>query len=147
MSHIEVGHTRIVQRFSAPAEHVFDAWLDPGKLRAWMFEPESRGVLRIRVDARVGGSFAFIERHDGRDVVVSGEYLELARPRRLVCTWITDQDSSRQERLTIDVKALSPGCELSLTHETYRTTAAAWGRLLEALSRTLALPRQHLAHI
>src|SRR5688572_32910930 len=48
---------RVTRRLSAPAERVFDAWLEPEVAGRWLFATASRPMARVEVDARVGGSF------------------------------------------------------------------------------------------
>jgi uncharacterized protein YndB with AHSA1/START domain len=76
----------VTRQFSATAERVFDAFLDPAKAGKFMFATASGTMVRVAIDARVGGSYAFVDRRDGEDVEHVGEYLEIQRPRRLVFT-------------------------------------------------------------
>jgi len=82
---------RVPRRFSASSERVFDAWLDPEKVPKWM--SLSGEMVRVQIDARVGGTFSFVERRDGEEIEHIGEYLEMACPRRLVFTWCIPQYS------------------------------------------------------
>jgi uncharacterized protein YndB with AHSA1/START domain len=79
--HIEVC---VTQRFSASAERVFDAWLDPKRAGKWLFATAACPMSRVKIDARVGGSFSFVDRQGSEGVVHAGEYLDIVRPRRLV---------------------------------------------------------------
>jgi uncharacterized protein YndB with AHSA1/START domain len=78
----------VTRRFDAAPDRVFDAWLNPELIRAWMFGPAVRGeeVVRITNDPRVGGSFSFVVRRQGEEINHVGEYLEIQRPWRLVFT-------------------------------------------------------------
>ncbi len=131
---------RVTRRFSASPERVFDTWLDPEKVRHW-FAPELGEMVRVEIDARVGGSFSFMQRRDGEDVDHVGEYLEIDRPRRLVFTWGVPPEPSDSSRVIIDIAPLEPGCELTLTHEMHPDwadyvdrTEAAWARMLDAMA-------------
>src|SRR5437870_1551281 len=78
----------VKRRFDAAPERVFDAWLSPDMIRKWIFgSPDDEEVVRIAVDARVGGSFSIVLRRKGAEVDHAGEYLEIDRPRRLVFTF------------------------------------------------------------
>ena len=79
---------QVKRRFDASGERVFDAWLDPQMIGQWMFGPALRQetILRIAVDARVGGSFSFLVRREHQELDHVGQYLEIDRPRRLVFT-------------------------------------------------------------
>ena len=63
----EEGHDAI------PAERVFDAWLDPDTVRAWMqllsFGWGAMDVRRVEIDARVGGRFTFSDMREGQEAV------------------------------------------------------------------------------
>ncbi|MGH8310737.1 MAG: SRPBCC family protein [Steroidobacteraceae bacterium] len=126
-----------MRRFSASPERVFDAWFDPEKLRVWMFKPPWGGMLRMRIDARVGGSFSFVERRNGEDFQFAGEYLEITRPHRLAFTWITPRGSPNGARVAIDVRSLAFGCEVSLTHDANHAETTAWHGMFHSLSELL----------
>src|SRR5687768_7548961 len=75
---------RVTRRFSAPAERVYDAWLDRERVCRWLFATPTGQMVRVEVEARVGGAFVITERRDGEDVEHAGTYLELVRPSRLM---------------------------------------------------------------
>lgn len=108
---------RTTQRFSAPADRVFGAWLDPELAGRWLFATASRPAARVAINARVGGAFRFVERRAGEDVEHAGEYLEIARPRRLVFTLWERQRLPERTRVTVAIVPAGTGCELALVHE------------------------------
>jgi uncharacterized protein YndB with AHSA1/START domain len=133
---------RVTHRFEVTAERVFDALLDVEKARRFMFATPTGQMVRAEIDPRVGGAFCFIDRRDGEDVVHTGEYLELDRPRRLVFSFVVDGSDASQ--VTIDIAPLERGCELTLTHEMLaewaayvEQTEAGWSSILNALDETL----------
>jgi uncharacterized protein YndB with AHSA1/START domain len=137
---------RVTRRYSASPERVFDAWLDPEMLGRWMFGPALRDeeVVRIGVDARVGGSFSFLVRRGGVEIDHVGTYREIDRPRRLVFTWGIAGESADESVVTIDVVPRDAGCELTLTHamdpkwkDYADRTQAGWTRMLDVLAPTL----------
>lgn len=141
--HISV---RVSHSFSASPERVFDACLDPEMIGKWMFGPALREeeVLRIAVDARVGGSFSFLVRRQGDEIDHVGKYREIARPRRLVFTWGIVGDSEDESLVIIEIVPQETGAELTLTHEMdpkwadYASRAEdAWTKMLDALDATL----------
>jgi uncharacterized protein YndB with AHSA1/START domain len=137
-------NVRVMQQIEAPAERVFDAWMKPELIGKWMFGPSVRDeeIVRLHVDARVGGRFSFVVRRQGQEIDHVGEYLELARPTRLAFTWgIANSDSSR---VTVEIAPKGGGCEVVLTHVLHpdwahfaSRTEAGWAKMLEALAKAL----------
>jgi uncharacterized protein YndB with AHSA1/START domain len=77
----------ISRRFKAPPARVFDAWLseDWGQ---WLGPRDAR-CEKAFVEPRVGGRYAIkMNLADGRTAEVSGVYLEIVRPKKIVVTWI-----------------------------------------------------------
>jgi len=133
---------RIVRHFSVSAERVFDAWLDPQKAGRWLFATASGQMVRVAIDARVGGRFVFVDRRNGEDVEHSGEYLELDRPKRVVLTFAVPKYSSAYTRVAIEIVPAGAGCELTLVHEAVNPeyeaqTQSGWKTILDALAASL----------
>jgi uncharacterized protein YndB with AHSA1/START domain len=141
MTHNADGTIRITRRFDASIERVFDAWLDPKRTGQWLFATPTGKIVRVEIDARVGGSFVFTRRDD-EDIEHVGTYLEIDRPRRLVFTFAVPKFSAQSTRVTIDLKPLPQGCELTLTHEGVLPEWAersneGWAKILGALDANL----------
>jgi len=80
-------HSLTVQReIAAPAEDLFDAWLDADSLGTWL-KPSGVRETRAETDPRVGGTFRIVMVDDESSIVHTGTYQEIDRPRRLVFTW------------------------------------------------------------
>jgi len=134
---------QIARQFNAPAERVFDAWLDPGVGAHWPFATPGGQTVRAQTDARVGGRFVFTDRRDGVDVEHSGAYLEIARPRRLVFEFSVPMYSPGVSRIAVDLEPAPGGCGLTLTHvghpaEFVERSRAGWNMTLDRLAATLA---------
>jgi uncharacterized protein YndB with AHSA1/START domain len=130
---------RVVRRFDASAERVFDAWLDPAKAGDWLFATASGQMVRVEIDARVGGRFVFVNRRNGEDVEHMGEYLELDRAKRLVFGFSVPKYSPIYTRVAIDIVPTGSGCELTLVHEgvlaEYQApTQNGWQTILDMLA-------------
>jgi uncharacterized protein YndB with AHSA1/START domain len=110
----------------------------------WLFATPTGTVVRAEIDARVGGRFHIVDRRDGEDVLHTGEYLELERPRRLVFTFGVPKYSPEYDRVTVEIKPAGSGCELTLTHDVTPQWAdgarGGWVGILEALATALGEP-------
>lgn len=136
-------YARVTHHFTASAERVFDAWLDPVKARLW-FAPGLGPMTVVEIDPRVGGKFTLTQRREGEDVEHTGEYLELVRPTRLVFTWKVPKYSSDSSRIIIDIEPQGTGCLLKLSHEIpieYREylegATNAWTTMLAEMANSL----------
>ena len=133
---------QVRHRFAASPQRVFDAWLDPATAGRWLFATPTGTMVKVAIDARVGGRFSIVRR-DGDDIEHTGEYLEIDRPRRLVFTFGVPKFSSEFTRVTIDIVPDGSGCELVLTHEGVlpdygEQTTQGWGMILGNLEANLA---------
>jgi uncharacterized protein YndB with AHSA1/START domain len=133
---------QVKHRFAASAERVFNAWLDPKRAGKFLFATPTGEMVRVEIDARIGGSFCIVERRAGEDIAHVGEYLEIERPLRLVFAFAVPKFSSEKTRVTIEIADLGPqGCELTLTHtgmlpDYADRTQAGWV-ILDAQARML----------
>ena len=133
---------QVTRKFSSSAERVFDAWLDPNTVGKWLFATPVGKMVKIKIDARVGGSYLIVEQRDGIDVEHIGEYLEMDRPHRLVFTLKVPKYSKENTKVTVELRALDSGCELTLTHEGVlpdyvASTTSGWNSILNQLAATL----------
>jgi len=106
----------VTHRYSAPAERVFDAWLDPAIARRFLFTAPGGEVVRCDIDARPGGRFTIVDRRDGGDIEHVGAYLKIDRPRRLVFTFAVPQFDPTETTVTVEIEPDGDGCRLTLTH-------------------------------
>jgi uncharacterized protein YndB with AHSA1/START domain len=135
---LQVSHT-----FAATPERVFDAWLDPKKAGKFLFATPTGEMVKVEIDAKVGGKFRFVEHRDGVDVAHIGEYLQIDPPKRLVFSFAVPLYSPEVTRVTIDIVPRGAGCELTLTHDNvlpdYRDrTISGWRMILDGLAQNLA---------
>jgi uncharacterized protein YndB with AHSA1/START domain len=86
---------RMTRTFDAAPERVFAAWTNPDHFGQW-FGPVGMETVRCDIDAKVGGSWRLMG--EGKNIpgrqgsghvrpTVSGKYLEIEPPNRLVFTW------------------------------------------------------------
>jgi len=86
----------------APPDVVFDEWLDPAGMTEWMCPRPARAV-KIVLDPSVGGLLHIDIEDSGTSVYVTGQFIELDRPRRLRFSWSCSAwaDPSVQSEVTV----------------------------------------------
>jgi two-component system cell cycle response regulator DivK len=110
----EAREVRLGRAFDAPAEKVFDAWLDPATAGEWLFATPEGEMLRVEIDPRPGGSYSIVERRKGEDVLHTGVYEAVDRPERLVFTLRVPKYGDASSRVSIDIAPDGAGSRLSL---------------------------------
>lgn len=112
----------------APRELVFDCWTKPEHMRRWL-GPRALTMVSCEVDLRVGGGYRYVHRApDGQEYAFRGEYREIARPERLVATFVFElfPEAEALETLTLHEK---DGKTLVTTHTLHKTLQARDGHL------------------
>ena len=144
----------LVRRVAARPSIVFDALTTPDGIACW-WGPDDGPVLVAETDVRVGGRFRVRFRMlDGTEHESSGQYLELAKPSRLVMSWRwTDggepDETGEDSRVEIDLRPIESGCELTLTHSRLRGEVSrasheeGWTGALDKLVRHLGKETGH----
>jgi len=129
------------REIAAPAETLFDAWLDAESLGTWM-RPGVISETRAETDPREGGEFRIVMVRDGSDLLHQGTYREIDRPRRLVFTWSSPATDDRDSVVTVTFEALETGStmveihQVGLPDEESRTShTEGWSDALAGLER------------
>ena len=141
---------RVSHRFTATAERVYDAWLDPKQVRLWMAAAlKTLGlagdIRKIEIDAKVSGKFFFSDMRDGTEARHWGTYLELSRPNKIVFTWIVDEsEEADPSKVTLTIQPVGDGCEATIVHEMdaqwieyISRTESGWARMLQQVGELL----------
>ena len=123
----------------APAEELFDAWLDSKSVMEFM-RPGDSTRCTATSDARVGGAFSITMHGATKDHAHQGIYRVIERPKRLVFTWISEHTGHQESLVTVEFKAGKGNTEIVITHEQLpEATAAAhvggWTDILELLAK------------
>jgi uncharacterized protein YndB with AHSA1/START domain len=127
------------REIAAPAEDLFDAWLEPQSLDSW-FRPIGRET-RAEIDPRVGGILRFVLLDDESSVVASGSFREIDRPRRLVFTWSSPNIGFRDTLVTVNFAPSSAGTVVEIhqvglpDEEAQGSHYAGWSHVLRGLAR------------
>ena len=128
------------REIAAPAEDLFDAWLDARSLGSW-FRP-SGGETRAETDPRVGGTFRFVMVSGDSSVVASGTYREIDRPHRLVFTWSSRDTSFQDSIVTVTFEPSSSSTvveihQIGLPDERSQAShQSGWSVILREFART-----------
>ncbi|MBB4837669.1 uncharacterized protein YndB with AHSA1/START domain [Sphingomonas kyeonggiensis] len=133
----------ITREFAAPAERVFDAWLDPADAARFLFATPDGEMVRCEIDARVGGEGLIVERRGTGEVPHRLHFEVIERPHRLVFRFAAGPaEESEWTRVSIDIAPSHSGCTLTLTHAMDPAWAAyedqarkGWTMILEGLGR------------
>jgi uncharacterized protein YndB with AHSA1/START domain len=107
---------RVVRRFQASAERVFDAWLDPARAGKFLFATPNGELQSVEIDRN---GFRIVERRDGRDFEHVGRYSTIERPRVLAFAFAAGLggELSPETTVRVEIMPLASGCELTLAHE------------------------------
>lgn len=134
----------IVRRLNAAPARVFAAWTDPAKLIRW-FGPDASPTHSAETDLRPGGKYGIrFSTADGEEHFVHGEYVEVVENERLVFTWKWITFPERESLVTIELRPLAGGTELTLLHEKLfdeqvrDSHREGWGGCLDKLAAFLA---------
>jgi uncharacterized protein YndB with AHSA1/START domain len=145
---------RMSRTFDSTPDRVFAAWTDPDQFGAW-FGPVGMGKVSCAIDAKAGGAWRYmgeglnIPGHPTGERVrptVSGKFLEVEPPQRLVFTWAwhekDDFNSPRGQEsiVTVQFKPAGERTEMVFTQAVFKdqdTLAAhqrGWGESFDKLS-------------
>ena len=134
-------HVVTVRReIAAPAEVLFDAWLDAESLGTWL-KPGRARETRAETDPRVGGGFRIVMVDDESSTVHTGTYQEIDRPRRLVFTWSSPATRFRDSIVTVTFESSSDTSTVVEIHqvglpdeEARASHHAGWSDILRELA-------------
>jgi uncharacterized protein YndB with AHSA1/START domain len=137
------GGLRIVRTIAGTRTDVFDAWIEPERLRAWWGPP---GVLvsDLQADLRVGGSYRIVMEARGEQRILVWTWREIAPPERLVYAWRWENgpEAGLESLVTVLFREAGERTEVELVHtgipsDAIRDShAAGWLACLENLAGT-----------
>ena len=133
---------RVDAWFEASPERVFSAWVDPDVAGRWLFATATRPIAHVEIDARIAGSFRFVERRESGNVEHRGEYVEIVPYRRLAFILALADRRRAVTRAIVEIEPRASGCALALTHENVPVDLAygmeaRWTGMLYGLGLTL----------
>lgn len=129
----------------APPASVFEAWTTPKAIKFW-FGGSDTSIDDVQVDLRVGGRYSIKFRDEsGAETVVTGRFLHVEPPTRLVYSWImmSRELVVGENTVTVEFQDLGGRTQVRLTHEPFPDSdvrdlhAQGWDACLTALSQRL----------
>jgi uncharacterized protein YndB with AHSA1/START domain len=134
------------REIAAPAETLFDAWLDAESLGSWL-RPGRWRDSRAETDPRVGGTFRVLMADGESSMLHTGTYREIDRPHRLVFTWSSPATEWRDSVVTVTFEPRASGATLVEIRQVGLPDAAAqrgheqgWSEALGELDRVRGAP-------
>lgn len=137
---------RIERTFDAPVDRVFEAWTSEEVLRRWLHGMPGWQTPTAEVDLRVGGSIRIVMRDpaDGTEAGATGEYRVVERPRRLVFTWVWDDQPEQPQLIELEFVERDGRTTVSMTNSAISTDGRlesqkrGWHVCYDNLERLLA---------
>jgi uncharacterized protein YndB with AHSA1/START domain len=136
---------RVTRTLAAAPQEVYDAWTNADRLQEWLCPGEGI-VAEAYCDPQVGGQYRIVKILAHGADRVTGEYLVVEPPHRLVFTWTADTTGGRRTQVTVTLGAAGGGdvTEMTITHEqlpdqnTHDGAQRAWVDIAGKLERYLA---------
>ena len=136
----------LVKRLKAPPARVWQAWTKPEVMLLW-FGPHHTRAEHAEADLRLGGRFRVVLREDNGDRhEATGLYAEIEPEHRLVFSWNWVSMPERVSRVTVVLRPIPEGTEVTLTHDRFADPETAtrhtrgWTESLERLAALLGPP-------
>jgi uncharacterized protein YndB with AHSA1/START domain len=94
---------QIRRRVKARAEQIFDLWTQPDLMVRWMSPYPGAVDCKANCDLRPGGAFSLVMSSEESKREVSGIYVEVDRPRKLVFTWTGPLTNNANTLVTVEL--------------------------------------------
>jgi len=131
---------QIRRRVRAAAEEIFELWTNPELMVRWMSPFPGDVDCKASCDLRAGGAFSLVMSSGPSSREVSGTYVLIDRPRKLVFTWVGPLTNNVSTLVTVELNPRGDETDLVLTHERLPTLAMheghtkGWGIILDHLA-------------
>jgi uncharacterized protein YndB with AHSA1/START domain len=131
---LKLEFTRVIK---ASREKVYAAWSQPEVLQTW-FGPEHMTKMDVELNAKVGGEYlirvqgvrpatADKGKEEPFDAYIRGAYRKVVPNELLQFTWRADWDPGVESLVTVKLRDVEGGTELTLNHEQFATEFARDG--------------------
>jgi len=136
MKLIDITVTRSIP---APAESVFDVWIDPKSPGGPWF-----GAERIILNPVSDGLFYLAVKHEGRTWPHYGRFVAIERPRKVEYTWVSEATQGVESVVAVTFEPHGDQTEVTLRHsgvpddEMGRRHKEGWTWVLSMLAQRFA---------
>lgn len=141
MSTLDLSITKTIP---APAKDVFEAWLDPKALAAFIRPAPNMEAPKVEVDAREGGTFSIVMKAGDQELPHSGEYKTIDPHRTIAFTWVSSY-TIPDSLVTLTFEAVDDKTtKLTLRHEGFPNEESrnnhqgGWGTICDLLAKQVA---------
>lgn len=137
----------ISRTFNTDPETLFAYLTEPAHLSNWFAPTEELETEVHNLDLSVGGDYkiSMHDRANEKTFTVTGKYVEIERPNRLVFTWHWEsEDTTEVSRVSYLIEPADSGCRLELSHDQFETRESAekhnqgWEGCIGRLEKALA---------
>lgn len=131
---------QVRRRIRASAEEIFELWSKPDLMARWMSPFPGAVDCKASCDFRPGGTFSLSMSSGEASREVSGTYVQIDRPYKLVFTWMGPLTDQANTLVTLELNPRGDETDLVLTHERLPTQAIVeghtkgWGHILDHLA-------------
>jgi uncharacterized protein YndB with AHSA1/START domain len=133
---MKVTELNVSRTIAAPAERVFDVWMDPNSPGGLWY-----GGDKVIVDVKVDGLFYLAMTGEGRVWPHFGRFVRIERPRMVEYTWMSEGTKGLESTVQVTFEARgAAGTEVTLRHsgvpddDTGRKHGEGWGWVLSQLA-------------
>jgi uncharacterized protein YndB with AHSA1/START domain len=129
----------VTRAIPAPAEKVFDVWMDPNSPGGPWF-----GADRVILNAVVDGLFYLAVKHEGRTWPHYGRFLQIERPHKVEYTWMSEGTQGVESVVAVTFEPRGDQTEVALRHsgvpddEMGRRHEQGWAWILSKLAERFA---------
>ncbi len=142
MTATKLTKVRVEMYFDHSPEKLYDAWLDPENISAWLFSGDKE-ILSIEMDGCVGGVFCFKVRRQSKEIEHIGKYLKLNRPKLLAFSWQVPFYSKESSTVEIKFEKANAQTKITLVHDSIlpeylEATKKGWTKILNELDQKMS---------
>ena len=114
---------------AAPVEEIFEYLTQPELMAQWMSPYPGEVQCEARSNFRVGGSFSLSMRSGEKACEITGEYVKVEPPHRLVFTWSGPPTNNASTLVSVELRPLAGKTEFTLVHEKLPTPEVREGHV------------------